>query len=180
MTHSVKHFLLILLFLVWLLAFSIHLHAAAYDGYIGTHLSTGSVDIAIVIPPLVRVHGLSPITFDFNPGVTESKQIAFCISGNSSDVAYAAVLTTNEGDFVLSDGTGKKLPYHVEFDNTLSAKGSGDETYGAKIMIQDLNSQFSGCIEKNASLNIYVDSAELNGNMTGIYTDIMTVTVVAE
>lgn len=179
MIVSLKHILIISFFLAWLLLASFHLHAATNDGLIGLALSTGNIDIAITIPTLIRVHGLSPIIFDFDPGVRESKQINFCISGNSGGV-YTAELTTNEGRFQLDDGLGNKLPYHVEFDDSLLARDTGDEAYGAKIVLNNLNDQLTNCIAKNVSLNIYVDPAELTDVRRGVYTDAMTITVAVE
>ncbi len=149
---------------------------AAIDGPVGTANSAGTVDISVTIPTLIRIHGLSDILFTFDPGVTEAQEIDFCVSGNNAAGTYTAVLTSGEGAFQL-DNLGAKLPYHAEFDGSTAAAGTGDETYNTATASFGLNGELGNCVTPNASLNVYVSAADLNGVGAGTYTDTMTITV---
>lgn len=149
---------------------------AASQGSVGTANSAGTVDISVTIPTLIRVHGLSDIAFTFDPGTTEAQEIDFCVSGNNAAGTYTAVLTSGEGAFQLNNA-GAKLAYHAEYDGTTVAAGTGDETYGLATASFGLNGELGNCVTPNASMNVYVSAADLNGVAAGTYTDTMTMTV---
>jgi hypothetical protein len=167
---------------------------AATDGNLSTSSSTGSLDVTVNIPKMVRVSGLQDMTFNITPAMLtepyfsrEDQTDTFCVySNDGADGAYSMTVTSSHsGDahhhWGLT-GAGGTLPFAIwtsdttnqfktyNFGQTVSYLANGDGQ-GRRTT---LNCSDHG---NDASIKVGFDDADLLAAQAGAYTGTVTVTV---
>jgi hypothetical protein len=169
---------------------------AATDGALSTTSSTGTVQLNVNIPKMVRVSGLNDLTIDVTPAaLTEpyhSREDAtdkFCVySNDGSNGAYSMAVSATAGvggdtPFALT-GSGGSLPYAIwtsdnvgnefksfRFNGSATSYESNADGAGRRTTL-DCSVQGD-----NATIKFGVKDSNLVAAQAGTYTDTVTVTV---
>jgi hypothetical protein len=167
---------------------------AATDGTLSTTSSTGTLDVNVNIPKMVRVSGLNDLTINVTPTLLtepffsrEDATDKFCVySNDGASGAYSMKITgagagVGGAPFSLN-GAGGALPYYMwssdttnEFKDYLFGQtttyASGADGAGRRTT---LNCSVQG---NNASVKVGVNDADLIAAQAGTYSDTVTVTV---
>lgn len=170
---------------------------AATDGALSTTSSTGTVQLNVNIPKMVRVSGLNDLTIDVTPdALTEpyhSREDAtdkFCVySNDGANGAYSMAVSATAGPegsspFALTGAGSTKLPYAIwtsdnvgnefkdfRFNGLTTSYASNADNAGRRTTL-DCSVQGN-----NASIKFGVNDSDLVAAQAGTYTDTVTVTV---
>lgn len=167
---------------------------AATDGNLSETSSTGSLDVTVSIPKMVRVSGLQDMTFNISPSMLtepyfsrEDQTDKFCVySNDGQDGQYSMTVTSsNPGDahhhWGLT-GAGGTLPFSMwtsdttnqfktfNFGQTVTYATNGDGQ-GRRTT---LNCSDHGT---DASIKVGFDDSDLLAAQAGTYSGTVTVTV---
>lgn len=171
---------------------------AEVDGALSTTDSTGSLDVNVVIPKMVRVSGLDDLTINVTPAMLtepffsrEDATSLFCVySNDGADGAYNMTVTATPSGlggstpFALT-GTGGNLPYAIwtsdntgnQFKNFRFSGGTTSYLANADGLGRPDTLDCSGNRGENASIKVGVTDANIIAAQAGTYTDTVTVTV---
>lgn len=171
---------------------------AATDGALSETDSTGTVQVNVNIPKMVRVSGLNDMTIDVTPTMLtepyhsrEDATDTFCVySNNGIDGAYSMAVTatpsgvSGSAPFALS-GAGGSLPYamwtsdnvansfkNYRFNGSTTSYLSNGDGAGRRTTLD-----CSGGANNNAIIRFGVNDTDLIAAQAGSYTDTVTVTV---
>lgn len=169
---------------------------AATDGALSTTSSTGTVQLNVNIPKMVRVSGLNDLTINVTPAMLtepyfsrEDATDTFCVySNNGADGAYSMAVSANAGPggdtpFALT-GTGGSLPYAIWTSDNVGSQFKSFRFNGSNTSYIS-NGDGAGrrttldCsgLGDNASIKFGVKDSNLIAAQAGTYTDTVTVTV---
>lgn len=171
---------------------------AATDGDLSESASTGTVQVNVNIPKMVRVSGLNDMTIDVTPTMLtepyhsrEDATDTFCVYSNNGvngDYSMAVTATASgvpgSAPFALT-GTGGSLPYAMwtsdnignsfksfRFNGSTTSYASNGDGAGRRTTL-DCN----GGANNNAIIRFGVNDSDLIAAQSGTYTDTVTVTV---
>jgi len=170
---------------------------AATDGTLDTTSSTGTFDVTVNIPKMVRVSGLDDLTFNITPAMLtepyfsrEDQTSTFCVySNDGADGAYAMTVSGQASGlgggrpWALS-GPGGQLPFAMwTSDNT----GSQFKTFRFPNQTVNYLSNADGNGRRttlncgaqgdNATIKVGVNDSDLIAAQAGTFTGTVTVTV---
>ena len=167
---------------------------AATNGHLSKSSSTGTLDVTVNIPKMVRVSGLKDMTFNITPAMLtepyfsrEDQTDSFCVySNDGADGAYSMTVTTSHAGDAHHPwglvGAGGVLPYSMwtsdttnqfkdyNFGQATSYLTNGDGQ-GRRTT---LNCSDHGT---DATLKVGFDDADLLAAQAGAYSGTVTVTV---
>lgn len=169
---------------------------AATDGALDTTSSTGTLDVTVNIPKMVRVSGLDDLTFNITPAMLtepyhsrEDQTSAFCVySNDGANGAYSMTVSANASGlggstpwalsgpeslpFAMwtSDDTGNQFK-NFRFPNQTTSYLSNADGNGRRTTLD--------CSSKgdNATIKVGVNDSDLIAAQAGTYTGTVTVTV---
>lgn len=149
---------------------------AAGNGSLGES-SEANTDIELVVPKLVQVSVGGDISLPYTTAGGTSNSAGLCIY--SKETANVDVtITTDNGSFVLSDGTDT-VPYSVALSNT--GGSIGGFTYNSALGVTDANTTAASCGgEFPHSLDVSVTQNDLDSAPASTYADTIYVTVAAQ
>lgn len=160
-------------------AFSGMSMAATTQGSVGA-TSTGTVDITMTVPKLIRITNLATITITptytatgFDPASGSSDA---CVRQNGAGAKYGIVATSANGSFALKSGALATVPYSLKW-------GGAGLTYNTNLAAQTPESTSLGsCTATAGKLAVDITAADMNaaeGSATP-YTDTVTLVVTPE
>lgn len=154
---------------------------SATNGSLGT-TSTGSSDISVTVPDLVRITGISDRAFGtWNGSSTMDSNDDVCIYTNKAAATYYITATGSGtgGAFELDDGSSNVLPYHVYYNDVTGTTGEVEQTTAIKSAQQsgaDTSSQTCGG-GNNANYHVRIVNTDLLVVPSGTYTGTLTIVV---
>lgn len=170
---------------------------AATDGSLSTSSSVGTVDFTAVIPPMVRISGLTDMTINVTPESATSQYFSredseskFCVYSNiGNDGGYTIKVDGTAGavgPFALTNtADSSKLDYAVWVSDDVTNAFKGftwpgytqtgyKTTAGGLARPATLNCSDTG---KNASIHVGIDNTNILAAIAGTYKGTLTVTV---
>jgi spore coat protein U-like protein len=170
---------------------------ASTDGALSTTNSSGTLDVTVNIPKMVRVSGLDDLTINVTPAMLtepffsrEDATSRFCVySNDGANGAYNLTVSANPSNIegaapYALQGTGGTLPYAIwTSDNT--ANEFKNFRFAGLTTTYSANADGAGrpktlnCTDRaeNASIKVGVNDAAIIAAQAGTYTDTITVTV---
>jgi hypothetical protein len=158
---------------------------AASQGSVGT-TSTGSIDISLTIPKLVRIFGLNDIALGSYTGTgTMTGNDTFCVHSNVTSGTYKVKATSANGtgtDFRVKSGSNY-IVYDVTFDDDTTEAGStgldhDTESAGPYSATKYANVGTATCAgSENAGAWVTFQETALQEAEAGSYTDTLTLLV---
>lgn len=157
---------------------------AATQGTVGA-TSSGTVNLSLTIPKLVRIFGLTDIalgTYGGTGDVTGSE--TFCVHNNASAGTYKIRATSTNGtgtDFRLKSGSDF-IVYDVTFDDSTTPAGGTNLDNAVEATGPYSGTKYTGaglgtCSAANASIEVKALEAALQDANPGAYTDTLTLLV---
>ncbi len=158
---------------------------AAADGDVGT-TSTGTTDVQLVIPDLVRIYALSDIDLGTYSGMgTEAGNTEACIFRNGAGT-YSVTATTNKGDFRLSSGSGGTASEDIDFtaywNDVTGTTGRAALTYNTALTTQSgTNTASITCAGgTNANFSVEIADTDMQTKVPNTYTATVTIVIAPE
>ncbi len=159
----------------------------ATDGELGT-TSTGTVPVALTMPAVVKISGLTNFSFTYDSNVSGglTGQQNFCVYTNNVSTEYGISITSNTpsgSGFQLSDN-GKTVAYSVLYAPTMDATtGFITMSPGKMENGTGANATLLNCGDASkyvATLKVDIPEANLEAVPQGTYNDVLTLTVTAK
>lgn len=158
---------------------------AAADGDVGT-TSTGTTDVQLIIPDLVRIYALSDIDLGTYSGMgTEAGNTEACIFRNGAGT-YSVTATTNKGDFLLSSGSGGTAAEDIDFtaywNDVTGTTGRAALTYNTALTTQSgTNTASITCAAgTNANFSVEIADTDMQTKVPNTYTATVTIVIAPE
>ena len=158
---------------------------AASDGDVGT-TSTGTTDIQLVVPDLVRISSLSDIDLGTYSGMgTETGNTEACIFRNGAGT-YSVTATTNKGAFRISRGAGGTAAEDIDFDaywnDVTGTTGRAALTYNTALTTQSgTNTASITCGGgTNANFSVEIAAADMQTKNPATYSATVTIVIAPE
>ncbi len=158
---------------------------AASDGDVGT-TSTGTTDITLVVPDLVRISDLSDIDLGTYSGMgTETGNTDACIFRNGAGT-YTVTATTDKGDFRISRGAGGTAAEDIDFDaywnDESGTTGRAALTYNTALTTQSgANTAAIDCGGgTNANFSVEIAAADMQTKNPATYEATVTIVIAPE
>lgn len=160
--------------------------AATADGALG-ETSTGTVDVTMTVPDLVKISGLTTINLGTYTGTGgKSGNTDACIYRNGAET-YAVKATTDKGAFRLSSGNGGTASEDITFtaywnDESGAGAGRAELTYNTgKTGQTGANTTAHDCGgAKNANFSIEIAEAAINTKAPATYQATVTILITPE
>lgn len=158
---------------------------AASDGDVGT-TSTGTTDITLIVPDLVRISALSDIDLGTYSGMgTETGDTEACIFRNGAGT-YTVTATTNKGDFLISSGAGGTAAEDINFtaywNDVTGTTGRAALTYSTALTTQSgTNTASITCAGgTNANFSVEIADTEMQTKVPNTYVATVTLVIAPE
>lgn len=149
----------------------------ATDGVEDPLSSTGSTDLSLTVPALVRISAVSDINITYSGGATASSNDGVCIYTNDSSGQYKVTARGSGGSyaFLLSDGGSQTLPYKLKWNESPEV-GGVDLTANVRSETQsNANTQYQNCGGGNtANFQVTFNQSDLMNVPAGTYTGTIT------
>lgn len=176
------HKLVIKYFLVVLLASSTSW--ASTDGTIGS-TSTGSSNLSVTVPKLIRVRGFQDFTPSIYSGTgtrSDSGNLNISTNYGTSGRTYSVTATGSGtgGAFTTSDGLGNTLAYSAFYNQVTGITGRVTLTAGTTLTGRTGAAKPLSITTPNANLSINFTQANLQAAEAGTYTGVLTLVVTPE
>ncbi|MDC0359042.1 hypothetical protein OAO01_09520 [Oligoflexia bacterium] len=151
------------------------------DGEVGAQ-STGSANISVIIPALIKISNISNLnlgTFGGAGALQSDDQV--CIYSNSSSGNYH-VTASGSGTanaFALENGAGKQIAYALKWNDQPSTVGSVTLSSGVASGTQTgANSTSLNCDgSNNANFQVIIAEETLQTESSGVYNGLVTFVV---
>lgn len=158
---------------------------AATDGTLAA-TSTGTTDVDLIIPDLVRISGLSDIDLGTYSGTgTETGDTEACIFRNGAGT-YTVTATTDKGDFRISSGAGGTAAQDIDFDaywnDVTTTTGRAALTYNTALTTQSgTNTTAINCGGgTNANFSLEIAAVDMQTKVPATYSATVTLVVAPE
>ena len=166
------------------LAFPFEIYAAS-QGDVGT-TSTGTLDVDLVVPDLVRVSGLADIDLGTYSGTgDESGNDDVCVFRNGAGT-YSVTVTTNKGDFRISRGAGGTAAEDIDFtaywNDEDGTTGRAELTYNTALETQSgANTAAIDCGGGvNANFSLVISESDMQTKNPNTYSATVTIVIAPE
>jgi hypothetical protein len=155
---------------------------AAEQGDISDTTSTGTLDLTLEVPPLVRISDLEDIDLGTFDGVSMSGADDVCVW--STTRAYTITASGDGGSFTLTGGTsGDTLAYSVEWAESAGATSGVQLASGAALTGRTTTATSASCNggnTPNAAVIVEVGDGDLAAAPADTYTGTLTLVVAPE
>lgn len=156
---------------------------AATQGSLGT-TSTGTTNISLTIPALVKISDLDDITLGTLSNITSNVKgdTQACIYSNSAAGGYRVTVTgSGTGNaFTVADGSGNDIAYTAYWKDDITAGDGTQLTSGSQLSGQlnaDTTSITCANTGKNAKFTVEFGQGALAAAPQGSYTGTATITI---
>lgn len=149
------------------------LAGAATQGTMGA-TSSGSIAVQAQVPSLVKLTGLTDLSFTTNSFPATAAD-TFCVYSNTS-ATYAVIVSSAEGSFLLNNaGSTASITYSVDWADT---GGTTALTYNTKLTGQGTGAANPSCSGgTNASLTVTITETDLGTAPADIYSGTLNLTI---
>lgn len=151
--------------------------------------ATGSLDLQVTVPALIRLSNLSDIPLQVDSALREATGAdTFCVGTNVGADNYSISISGDHlvnGSFALAGNdvntTGNSLPMLVKFKDEANISNGNWEYMDPNTEVAAQNTQSNlSCASDNAQLEISVSEQSLKAVPAGYYSSILTLTVSTE
>lgn len=162
--------------------------SAATQGTPGA-TSSGSVNITLTIPHLVRITGLDDLALVHSATGDITGSELFCVNDNlnATDRGYYITATSQNGsgtDFRLLTTGPAYLVYDVNFDDDTDASDGVNLNNGTQSTTEfdsgSATNMGASCSSPNASIRVTITEAAHQAAQAGSYSDVLTLLVTAD
>ncbi|MBP9837191.1 MAG: hypothetical protein KBC84_00605 [Proteobacteria bacterium] len=183
MKYKLRHISPIVLIAIvfYFYSFLIHNSIAANDGQIGT-TSSGSVNISLSIPKLIRIKNLADVSFPTYSGsgdLSFNKDITIAVNYSTGGYRITATGSGAGNAFMVIDGS-KQVPYSVLFNKQTGVTGASALTPGTSLTGLTGAVKPIGSTVLNANYQVKFLDANLQAIEAGNYSGILTLVVAPE
>ncbi|MFL0810490.1 MAG: hypothetical protein K6L76_08755 [Agarilytica sp.] len=160
---------------------------SATQGTTGT-TSTGTLDVDLIIPDLVRITDLDDIDLGTYTGTgTETGNDDMCVFRNGAG-NYSVTVTTNKGDFRISRGSGGTAAEDIDFsaywNDATTTTGRAALTYNTALTTQtgayttDTDCDSGGSL--NANFSVEIAESDMQTKNPNTYSATVTIVIAPE
>lgn len=155
---------------------------AATDGTVGA-TSEGSVDVLLVIPPLLQILVEGNVDlgiFDPAAAVDETGSIGACVrtNGTANYTITATSANDNAGTFRMGDGATNFISYNFSWGGVALTSGALNNNGAVGFARDNVGPGFTTCTAAgNGKISVVVPEANMLGAEAGNYLDTVTLLV---